>query len=137
MDPESQYVSTVSLAEFWFGVRIAEARCHSQAQEFRRRLANARKYPVLDITKHTSDEYSKLKSCMAIKYLLKPNVLRRSRPRWIECWVDKATGRKLGIDENDLWQCAQAKERACVFVTADRGIQRIADADPGLRLCII
>jgi len=23
--------------------------------------------------------------------------------------VDKATGQKLGIDENDLWMCAQAK----------------------------
>ncbi|NTE57482.1 type II toxin-antitoxin system VapC family toxin [Agrobacterium tumefaciens] len=44
---------------------------------------------------------------------------------------------KLGIDENDLWMCAQAKERDLVFVTADRRMGRIPEADPEVRLLMI
>ena len=131
----TQYVSAVSLAEFRFGVRLAELTGVLQAPQLRRVLTDAGKYDILDVTRHTADAYSELKSRMAIEYL--KNARRKNRPRWIEDWVDRATGKKLQIDENDLWQCAQAKERDCVFVTADQGIQRIADADPGLHLCII
>ena len=97
-------------------------------------LADAEKYAVLDVTKKTAEAYSELKSFMAVTYLT--NALRKRRPRWIEDWVDRATGQKLQIDENDLWQCAQARERDLVFVTADRRLQRIAEVVE-LRLCII
>jgi predicted nucleic acid-binding protein len=64
-------------------------------------------------------------------------MLRKDRPRYIEEWVDKATGQKLGIDENDLWMCAQAKERNLVLVTADGRMKRIPNADPEVRLLTI
>jgi tRNA(fMet)-specific endonuclease VapC len=76
-----------------------------------------------------------VKARTAQKYLAK--VLRKDRPKYIEEWVDKASGQKLGIDENDLWMCAQAKERDLIFVTADGRMKRIPDADPDVRLLTI
>ena len=133
MAPNSiQYVSAISLAELRFGVRWAEQKSGSQAPRARGVLTNAEEYAVLDVTRQTAEAYGELKSLMAVKYL------KNTRPpRWIEDWEDGSTGKKLQIDENDLWQCAQAKERNLVFVTADRRIQRIADADPALRLRIV
>ena len=49
---------------------------------------------------------------------------------------EEATGRKLQVDENDLWICAQAKERDLIVVTADRWMKRISDADCEVRLHI-
>jgi len=56
------------------------------------------------------------------------------RPRWIEEWVDKATGQKLQVDENDLWLCAQAKERNLILLTADKKINRIKAVVPAIRI---
>ena len=43
----------------------------------------------------------------------------------------------MQVDENDLWLCAQAKERSLTLLTADRRIQRIADADQEVLLLLI
>ena len=132
MAPNSmQYVSAISLAELRFGVRWAEQKSGSHAPRLRGVLTNAEEYAVLDVTRQTAEAYGELKSLMAVKYLK-----NKPPPRWIEDWEDGSTGKKLQIDENDLWQCAQAKERNLVFVTTDKGIRRIAAADPALRLCI-
>jgi len=85
--------------------------------------------------RNTASVYAELKASIAQKYLAK--VLRKDRPKYIEEWVDKATGQKLGIDENDLWMCAQAKERDLIFVTAVRRVKRTPDADPDVRLLTI
>lgn len=130
----TKFVSPISLAEIRFGIRLAERTSGSRAPELQCVLADAEKYAVLDVTKKTAEAYSELKSFMAVTYMT--NALRKRRPRWIEDWVDRATGQKLQIDENDLWQCAQARERDLVFVTADRRLQRIAEVVE-LRLCII
>lgn len=65
------------------------------------------------------------------KYLAK--ILRRDRPKYIEQWVDRATGQKLGIDENDPSVCAQAKERDLgdhiEALLADRGYDADAIRD--------
>ena len=136
MAPDSiKYVSAVSLAERRFGVRLAERTGSPRAAELRRILIDAEKYAVLDVTEKTAEAYGELKSLMAIKYLKK--ALRKIKSKQIEYWMDQSTGRTLQIDENDLWQCAQARERDLVFVTFDEGIQRIADADPNLRLLIV
>ena len=83
---------------------------------------------MLGLTKHTAEEYGELKALLAKTYLR--NALRKDRPRWLEEWVDKATGQKLQVDENDLWMCAQARERNLVLITTDRKISRISQADP-------
>ena len=130
-----EYVSTVSLAELRFGVRLVERTGVSPAPELRRVLTDAGKYDVLDVTRHTAEAYGELKSLMAVKYL--PKALRKIGSKRIEEWVDRSTGKTLQIDENDLWQCAQSRERDCVFVTLDKRIQRIADADHNLHVLIV
>jgi predicted nucleic acid-binding protein len=90
---------------------------------------------LLDVTRHTANEYAILKANLAKTYLAK--ALRRDRPRWLENWVDRATGQVLQVDENDLWMCAQARERNLVLITADAKMGRITKADSLVRLHII
>lgn len=130
-----QFVSAVALAELGFGTNLAGLLGKGNLATLSAMLAQARTYAVLDITHHTASVYAEVKSKVAHKYLAK--TLRKDRPKYIEEWVDKATGQKLAIDENDLWMCAQAKERDLVFVTADARMKRISDADPDVCLLII
>ena len=129
------FLSTASLAELRYGVNLAAAFGHSRLPTLQQTLVDARRYPVLDITRHTADAYADLKATLARTYL--PNAGARRRPRWIEDWVDKTTGQKLQIDENDLWMCAQAKERDLPLCTADSRMYRISSADPDVRLHIL
>jgi predicted nucleic acid-binding protein len=129
------YVSVVALAELTFGVELPIALGKGDLPALRKIVADARKYAVIDLSHHTATAYGELKSKIAAKYLGKS--LRRDRPKYIEDWIDKATGKALGIDENDLWMCAQAKERGLVLVTGDGKMQRIADADSDVRLLIL
>ncbi len=130
-----RFISAVALAELGFGTKLAEVMGKGNLLALKAMIARARAYSVLDITHHTASAYADVKARIAQKYLAK--MLRKDRPKYIEEWVDKATGKKLGIDENDLWMCAQAKERDLVFVTADGRMQRIPDADPDIRMIAI
>jgi len=119
-----KYVSVITLAELRFGIRLAALRGDKNTERLDKIVHTAKTHPPLNVTKHTAEEYGFIKAELANKYLDK--ALRRDgRPRWIEEWVDKATGQKLQIDENDLWLCAQAKERNLVLLTAENKINRI------------
>lgn len=131
----TRYVSVVALAELTFGADLAAALGKGDAPALRKMIRQARAYAVLDLTHHTAAAYSALKSNLAAKYLAKP--LRRDRPRYVEDWVDRTTGKALGVDENDVWMAAQAKERDLVLVTADGRMRRIENADPDVRLLIV
>lgn len=131
----AQFVSAISLAELTFGVKMAEAFGGSSLPALQQMLVNARSYAVLDVSHHTSVAYAELKTNLAKKYLAKAS--KRDRPRWLEEWVDKISGQKLQVDENDLWMCAQVKERDLILATADGRMKRIADADPEVRLLIL
>jgi predicted nucleic acid-binding protein len=130
-----RFISAIALAELGFGIRLAEGIGKGNLPALQAIISQARKFAVLDLTHHTAAAYADLKASVAQKYLAK--VLRRDRPKYVEEWVDKATGQKLGIDENDLWMCAQTKERGLVLVTADARMARIRDADPEVNLLII
>lgn len=130
-----RFISAVALAELGFGAKLAEVMGKGDLSALKAMIAQARSYSVLDVTHHTASVYAEVKARIAQKYLAK--MLRKNRPKYIEEWVDKATGQKLGIDENDLWMCAQAKERDLVLVTADGRMKRIPDADPDIRLLMI
>ena len=135
LDPDSvSFVSVITLAELGFGVRLAAAAGLDSAA-LQRILTLVYDHAVLELPRHTAAAYAELKATLARAYLAK--VLRGHRPRWVEDWVDKATGRKLQVDENDLWICAQAKERDLTVVTTDRGMGRIRDADSEVRLWIL
>ena len=134
--PDStMFVSRISLAELEFGVRLAEVDTGVASPHLLLKLSRAHDYAVLEVTKHTAAAYAQLKARLAATYLAK--MLKKDRPRWLEDWIDRATGKMLQVDENDLWICAQAKERDLVLVTADGRMDRIANADPGVRLYVV
>lgn len=130
-----KYVSVITLAELSFGLKLAGHFAGGTAPKLDALLEQARQHTPLDVTRHTAEQYAELKALLAAAYLAK--ALRRDRPRWVENWVDKSTGQTLQVDENDLWMCAQARERDLVLVTADKRMARISDADPSVRLLIV
>ncbi|MER9944238.1 PIN domain-containing protein [Mesorhizobium sp. M0092] len=130
-----RFISAIALAELGFGAKLAAAIGKGNLPTLEAMIVRARSYAVLDVTHHTATVYAEVKARVAQKYLAK--MLRKDRPKYIEEWIDKATGQKLGIDENDLWMCAQAKERDLVLVTADGRMKRIPNADPDVRLLTI
>ena len=134
-DDATLFLSAVSLAELRYGVKLAEIFGHARLPTLQKMLADARSYPLLDVTRHTAAVYADVKTTLVRKYFA--NTAARRRPRWIEDWVDQTTGKTLQIDENDLWMCAQAKERDFLVCTADGRMRRISDADPDVRLHIL
>lgn len=131
----SHFVSAVSLAELTFGVRMSEAFAPSRLPALEQMLVDVRSYGVLEVGHHTAAAYAELKTNLAKRYLLKAH--RRDRPRWLEEWPINNRGQRLQVDENDLWLCAQAKERSLTLLTADGGMQRIADVDAEVTLLLV
>jgi hypothetical protein len=104
-------LTTYPLAEIEFGIlldEVATGRRHPRATTI---LAEAQKYPIREITKHTAHEYAELRKNVAATYL--DSFVRSNRPRWIEQWVDRVTGEVLQIDENDLWIPVHAICNSC------------------------
>ena len=115
---------------------MAEAFKPTDAQRLMKVVREAKEYGVLPVSHHTSTVYARLKTDLAKCYLAKAS--RKDRPRWVEDWVDKTTGKKLQIDENDLWMCAQAKERNLILVTADEKMRkRVSKADPSVCIQVL
>ncbi|TCQ06412.1 PIN domain-containing protein [Sphingomonas sp. PP-CC-3A-396] len=134
-DDALKFVSCVALAELQFGRELIVAFTGKDPTQLTQTLTRASAGAVLDVTRHTASNYAELKANLAKTYLAK--WMRRDRPRWVENWIDKATGQHLQIDENDLWICAQAREHDLILVTADQGIRRIAQTDPAVQLLLI
>ncbi len=136
LDPAApKFVSVVALAELQFGKLLIEAFAGSTPAHLASIISRAQTYAPLEITRHTAAEYGELKAKLAKLYLAK--AFRRDRPRWLENWVDQATGQRLQVDENDLWMCAQARERNLIMLTVDRKMDRIERADPLVRISFI
>lgn len=126
-------VSVVTLAEFDYGIRLAELMGSARLVEYRQRLEVVRQYTQLNLTHHTSEAYAELKLQLASHVHRKPG---KKLPRWIEDWVLRGSAKGLQIDENDLWLCAQAKERDLTIVTGDDDIRRLAAIDPSLHILL-
>lgn len=131
-DEAPKYVSVITFAELRFGIRLAILRGNTDTERLEQIIYSAKTHPPLNVTRHTAEEYGLIKAELANKYLNNP--LKKFRSRWIEEWVDEATGQKLHIDENDLWLCAQAKERNLILLTADKKILRINAVVPEVRI---
>jgi predicted nucleic acid-binding protein len=133
---EPRYVSRITIAELTFGFLLdhaATGRPHPKATEILRRAEN---FKILEITNHTAVEYAEIRKKMAVTYL--PTLLRSQRPRWIDQWPSRVRQETLQIDENDLWICAQARERNLVLLTSDRNMfDRFSKADPDIRFQVV
>jgi tRNA(fMet)-specific endonuclease VapC len=132
-----KYVSVVSIGELRLGIELAANEKPELRATFEEILSRVLGYadPIV-VTKHTAEEYGRLKATLAVK-LLNKAIKREARPRWVEEWTDHVTGKKLQADENDLWLGAQAIERNLVLLTTDRKLGRIAQYSSRLKLEII
>lgn len=128
-----RYVSVIALAEVLYGraLAVGAGKAMPHLDEV---VKTAKAHALLDLTRHTASEYGDLKARLAHYYLA--SALGKRRPRWLEDWLDKGTGKQLQLDENDLWMCAQARERNLILVTGDGKMARISNADASVRLRI-
>ena len=124
-------VSIVTLAEIDYGIRLAELNGSPRLDEFRQRLSVIQRYAPLDITRYTAEAYAALK-CSLAAHVQKHS--RKKMRRWVEDWISSGSGKRLQIDENDLWIAAQAKERDLVVVTGDEDMRILASVDPDVRI---
>jgi predicted nucleic acid-binding protein len=130
-----RYVSAIAVAEVMFGALADEASGHLSPR-LTAFLKEVQNYPIREITKHTRSEYAELRKNLAVTYL--PTLLKSDRPRWVDNWVDRVTGEKLQIDENDLWICAQAREWNLTLVTTDeKMVIRMSKADSSLKFLFV
>lgn len=131
-------LSVVVLAELRFGLELAKA-AHRTAilPKLEGILRAAEQHDIVGITRATEREYAVLKSALAAKYM--PNrVQNRPNKGWgnPESWSDEFTGQALQIQENDLWQCAQAMERELIFASCDLGVEKMIAA-VGAKLMVV
>jgi tRNA(fMet)-specific endonuclease VapC len=128
------FISVISLGEFSYGIKLAELAASGRLEEYRKQYAIIRQYALLPFTHHTSEAYAELKAAIASKV---QRNLRSKLKRWIEDWVDIGSGKRLQIDENDVWICAQARERDLTVITGDSDVSRVAAYDDQLRFVLV
>ena len=120
-------VSVVTLGEVEFGHRVALAP-NSAAQEAYMKFVREELPESLEVSLDAVAAYGELRARLFNKYA--PGDQRR--PRMLpEQLVDAATAKELGIQENDLWLCAQAAAHGMVLVTNDR-MARIREVASGM-----
>lgn len=127
-DQESGYVSrlfisVVTLSEIEYGHAVVSPR-DVAAQDAYRTFIAEQLPPALEIPLHIHEPYATLRAWLFNEYSPKTKRVRSKRPEQL---VNPATGRELGIDENDLWIAAHAALHNFVFVTAD-GLGKLAVA---------
>jgi predicted nucleic acid-binding protein len=131
-----QYISRITIAELMFGFALHEAATGLQHPRASDILKRAQGYAIREVSKHTAAEYAELRKNVAITYL--QDLRRGQRPRWVDQWMDRATGEKLQVDENDLWICAQAREWNLTLVTTDeKMVLRVSKAAPSIKFLFI
>lgn len=130
-------LSVVAIAELRFGLALAKAaNRHAVLAHLDQIIRAADLHTPLEITRAAAHEYALLKSAVVARFLPK-KLQQRPNKGWgnPEDWIDEFTGRALKVQENDLWQCAQAIERDLTFVSCDDGVDVIKTASSGkLRL---
>lgn len=130
-----QFVSAVSVGEIRTGVASVK-RVHGRTPIHANQvLSAAQARTLLPINAHVAMTYGDLKAAMVSKFMLKASKNKRSSH--IEEWIDHATGNRLGINENDLWICAQGFERDLHIITCDKDFVRVQEAEPRLALSVL
>jgi predicted nucleic acid-binding protein len=123
-------VSVVTLGEIEYGHRYSPTP-DTIVQQAYLKFVNSELPDYLEITKDATVAYGELRSRLFNKFA-PPE--KRKKLKLPEQLTDPATAKELGIQENDLWLCAQAIAHQMVLVTNDR-MTRLRDvaADMSLR----
>ncbi len=123
------YISAVTLGEFDLGICLA-GRQRSTARKDIADFMGNNGIQILSISKHTAECYGALKGRLVERYR---SGTIRNRVKFPESWIDPESGSAIGIDECDLWICANALERNLVLVTHDQ-MSRLRDVITELRV---
>ncbi len=121
MDPRGDhtYVCPVAIGEIKWGYEICLEHDEERKTELLRRL---RRLPVINIDKHTTDPYARVRAALFRKYGTpeQKRGLKKIREKRPEELIDRSTAKSLGIQENDLWLVACALQHNMTFVTSDK-----------------
>jgi tRNA(fMet)-specific endonuclease VapC len=108
-------VSVISLGEIEFGHRVNSPPSPDVQTEYLRFVNE--KFPVrLELTHDAVTAYGELRGRLFDKYAPREKRKPKMRPEQL---IEPITSRELGIQENDLWLCAQAAAHSMVLVTND------------------
>lgn len=130
-----QYVSAVSIGEIRTGVASVQnihGRTPTHASQV---LAAAQARTLLSINTQVAVTYGNLKAAMVSTFM--PKASKNKPSGHLQDWIDHATGKRLGINENDLWICAQGFERDLHVLTCDGDFTRVQTAEPRLALSVL
>lgn len=120
-------VSVITLGEIEWGHRDAtEPNPSAQAAYFK--FVSEKLPTSLDVSPNVAKVYGELRGRLFRKYARKP---QRKKGMLPEELIEQVTARSLGIQENDLWICAQAIAHGMVLVTNDR-MTRIREVAIGM-----
>lgn len=133
------FICVISLSEMQFGLNMYEritpkpSQASMDAVRERVQAASGLSEP-LEVTRHVAIEQGRLRSKWA--WMVAPRKaaqgkLKGSPP---ERWSDDWPANTLQITENDIWIAAIALTHDLTVVTCDRDFDKLAQADPALRV---
>ena len=110
------YISRVTIAEIQYGYKV-----YSNVDQVRKEAIEQRLklFQPREIDRHTTGPYSDIRAALFQEHASKDKrgKILQKRP---EDLIDKATGKELGIQENDLWIAAIAVQNNLILVTQDK-----------------
>ncbi len=121
-------VSVITLGEIEFGHRV-NLSANPNVQTDYLRFVNEQLPVRLEVTEEATAFFGEIRKRLFDTYA--PGDKRRSQMR-PEQLIDPITSKELGIQENDLWLCAQAVGHGMVLVTND-GMCRIREVSRGMQ----
>jgi len=121
-------VSVITLGEIEFGHRVNLPPDPNVQAEYLKFVGE--QFPVrLEVIEDATAVFGELRKRLFDKYA--PGEKRKPKMR-PEQLIDPITSKELGIQENDLWLCAQAVAHSMVLVTND-AMRRIREVSQGMQ----
>jgi tRNA(fMet)-specific endonuclease VapC len=121
-------VSVITLGEIEYGHRVNPPPILDVRMDYLR-FVSEHLPDRLEVTEDTTAAFGELRSRLFNKYAPRGKRTPKMRPEQL---IDPITSKELGIQENDLWLCAQAIGHSMVLVTND-GMRRIREVSQGMQ----
>ncbi len=121
-------VSVITLGEIEFGYRVNPTLDPANRREYLAFVSE--KFPAhWEVMEDATLVFGELRARLFDKYAPKEKRKPGMRPEQL---IDPTTSKELGIQENDLWLCAQAIAHGMVLVTNDK-MRRIREVSKGMQ----
>lgn len=116
IDEDLLFISIITVAEVQYGIKLKNDLTNEFVQQIN---AVMEKFPkVLDINKHVCEAYGNLRAEL-FKKCGKKDKKGRMKGKWVEELINPTTGKKLCLQENDIWIAATALTHNLILVTTD------------------